>query len=250
MTEPIEPMNEEIERILAAYADARLAPDPQRTATTRARILREAEFAFAAARDATAARAAQAAERRARWKRFGVRYGILAAALSLSVVFAGATLASEAGDPLYGVRVWWENAMLPAGADARAIAEIDRLDTRVLELTAAVESGDGHGAAAAAAAYQAIVDEAVRGAAGDDQRAMLLEDALSRHVVVLTALLEKVPDSARGAIEHAIGQSGKALEKIGTPPKSNGGEAPGNAGKSPRPDRTPKPGGSQGGPGG
>lgn len=250
MTEPIEPMDDEIERILAAYADAHLEPDPQRTAATRARVLREAEFAFAAARDAAAARAAHAAVRRARWGRFGVRYGVLAAVLSLSVVFAGATLASEAGDPLYGVRVWWENAMLPAGGDARAIAEIDRLDTRVVELTAAVESGDGRGAAAAAAAYQAIVEEAVRGAAGDDHRAMQLEDALARHVVVLTALLDKVPDSARDAIEHALGQSGKAIEKIGTPPEPDGGEAPGKAGKSPRPDRTPKPGGSLGGPGG
>jgi len=254
MTEPIEPMNEEIERILAAYADAQFAPDPQRTATTRARILREAEFAFAETRDATAARAAQAAERRARWKRFGARYTLVAATLSLSVVFSGAVLASDAGDPLYGVRVWWETALLPAGGDARASAEISRMDARLVELAAAVESGNGNGAAAAAAAYQQIVEEALHGAVGDDRRQMQLEDALSRHVEVLTALLSKVPDSARGSIEHAIVESGKAIEKVGGPSADpNVKPAPDKPARSPKPDSSARPtgpGNSQGNPGG
>lgn len=246
-----EPMNDELERILAAYAEARLAPDPRATAATRARVIREAEFAFVAASEAAAERAARAARRRAGWRRFGVRYGLLAAVLTLSVAFAGVALASEAGDPLYGLRVWLETATLPSGGDARAIAEIERLDARVVELTEAVASGNENAAAAAAAAYRSIVDEAVLGAAGDGKRQMLLEDALSRHVEVLTALLDKVPSSARGSIENAIGESGKAIEKIGGPstyPSNDPGT--GKPGRTPNGDRTPKPGNSQGGPGG
>lgn len=248
MTDMTDPRHDELERILADYADARLSPDPRATAATRARVLREAEFAFAAAREAAAERASRASERRLRWRRFWVRYSLVAAVLTLSVAFAGVTLASEAGDPLYGVRVWWETATLPAGGDARAMAEIDRLDARVVELTAAVKAGNGSGAAAAAEAYQAIVEEAVLGAADDGHRRMQLEDALTRHMVILTGLLGTVPDSARGAIQHAIGQSDKAIEKIGgSPAKSPNDPGPGNPGKTTQPSKTHKPGDSQDG---
>jgi len=246
-----DPTSHELERILNAYADARLSPDPRATAATRARVLREAEFSFAAARDAAAERAARASERRANWSRFGGRYGLIAAAVTLSVAFAGVALASNAGDPLYGVRVWFESATLPGAGDARASAELERLDARVMELAAAVDDGNGPGAAAAAAAYRAIVNEALVGAAGDDGRELQLEVALSRHVGVLTALLDKVPVSARQAIEHAIGASGTAIEEIGSPQqRPNESEGTGNPGRTPKPEKTPKPGTTQDGPGG
>ena len=254
MTDMTDPTNDELERLLSAYAETHLSPDPRAAEAIRARLIREAGFAFDAARDEARHRALRRVEQRARWRRSGVRYGLLAATFGLSVAFTGVALASEAGDPLYGVRVWWETALLPAGGDARASAEISRMDARLVELAAAVESGNGNGAAAAAAAYQQIVEEALHGAVGDDRRQMQLEDALSRHVEVLTALLSKVPDSARGSIEHAIVESGKAIEKVGGPSADpNVKPAPDKPARSPKPDSSARPtgpGNSQGNPGG
>lgn len=254
MTHGIDPIGDELEQRLEAYAGARLSPDPDATARTRARVVREADFVFAAKRDAAAVVAADRASGRLAWRARRVRAALLAAALTLSVAMASVAFASDAGDPLYGLRVWWETAVLPQAGDARAAAEIERLDTRMMELAMAVEAGDGPAAEAAAAAFRAIVDEAVLGATGDARRETALEAALSRHVVVLTGLLDKVPENARGAIQHAIGQSGNAIDSIGgEPTKVPEPAATDRPGKTPKPansNRPSDPGPPPGGPGG
>ncbi len=230
-----EPMTDELERRLAAYADARLSPDPEKAAATRARVMREAGFAFATRRDA--ARGATVVPGGAgRWTggARAARSAFLMAALTITITFGGVAFASDAGAPFYGLRIWWETTGLPATGDERAAAELDRLDARIMELTAAQVDGDTQGAAAAAAAYRAIVTQALIEASGDASREQALEVALGRHVEVLTNLLGEVPESARGAIEHAIGQSSKAIEKI----KGKPSDPPGQTDK---PRKTPKP---------
>ena len=231
MTNTPEPNDDELLRRLEAYASARLSPDVRSAAAARARILSEAEFALSRDRPGGAVSPRRASIGRR------LRPVLLAAAVGSTLVVGGVAFAADAGGPLYSLRVWWETATLPGAPDARTDAEIGRLDARLAELRVAVEMGYGNAAGAAAAAYRGIVDEAIRGAAGDDRREMILENALNRHIEVLTELLDKVPAQARDAIQGAIGRSGEAIDRIGKPKPAEPAEpTPGG-----KPDGTPGP---------
>ena len=117
------------------------------------------------------------------------------------------------GGPLYAARLWIEMANLPAEVVARAQAEINRLDARLQEAQQASSAGDGPAAKAALAAYSVIVVEAARGSAGDPTASAAIEVTVTRHVVVLTLMVDSVPAPARDAVKDALSSSTKVLER-------------------------------------
>jgi uncharacterized membrane protein YgcG len=242
---------QELARRLEAYAGARLSPDPAAVSRMRARVMLEARTQLEPARpmsaipEPTPIRFARSLRR--------VRRGaaiLLAAALSITVV-AGAALAAQAGGPLYDTRLWLEAVTLPADPAARTTADVTRLEERLGEAASASREGNEHGEAAALAAYQAVVDDALGAAGTDDALLAKLEETLGKHLTVLNGLLDKVPDQARSGIENAIRNSGKALEKAhGQASQGGGNQGGGNQGGgnqgggqggNPDPTRTPKP---------
>ncbi|MFL5679556.1 MAG: hypothetical protein ACJ77B_03060 [Chloroflexota bacterium] len=234
-------MNEQLARRLEAFALERLSPDA--AATER---MRSAVMAAATARAAgTAACAADAAEpaweppipifsrRLTRPRRLLV--GLMAATLALSGV-AGAALAASPGGPLYDARLWVERATLPTEPDARADAEVARLEARMGEAVRGANSGNGSAVSAALAAYRATIDEALEASDATESGGDRLEAALARHLIVLQTLLDRVPYQARDAIQRAIDNGDKAVERI-------------DKAKGPKPNAepTPKPNGGNGG---
>ena len=97
---------------------------------------------------------------------------------------------------------------------ARAQAEINRLDARLQEAQQASAAGDGPAASAALAAYSVIVVEAARGSAGDPTASAAIEVTVTRHVVVLTPMVDSVPSPARDAINDALSSSTKVLDDL------------------------------------
>jgi hypothetical protein len=212
-------MNEQLARRLEAYAMKRLSPDA--AATER---MRTAVMAAATARlegDVVATRNAPEpaweppipifSRRLTRSRRLVV--GLLAATLALSGV-AGAALAAGPGGPLYDARLWVERATLPTDPDARADAELARLEARMEEAVRGANNGNGSAVSAALAAYRATIDEALEASDATESGNDRLEAALARHLVVLQTLLDRVPDQAREAIQRAIDNGDKAVERI------------------------------------
>lgn len=249
----------ELWRRLDAFAEERLSPDPVVASRMRARVVavahRRADPGRADAHlvilPAPGTPLAEATGRRASrrgsaWRRLAP-FG-LAAAIALAV--GGTAFAARPGAPLYEMRLWVETLTLPSDPSARAVAELERLEERLREVTAANAGGDPAGAAAALAAYEAIVDVASSEAilAGDAVASAALEAGVARNITVLQALADKVPDRASeaisAAIERAITRSSQAVDAIGSPTPDRGGGA-GGAGAGPDPTDdvgpTPKP---------
>ena len=239
-------LDDELTRRLEAYAEARLSPELSATIRMRARVMaaahRHAALARADADRATAAAvvAAQAQAdrtRRSQWRR--PLTALLAAGLTLGVG-VGSVAASQAGGPLYGVRIWAETLTLPTEADAHAQAELQRLQDRLAEAAAATAAGDTNAANAAIEAYAAIVNEATEDAGNDVSAAATLETGVRSNLDVLEVLVGRVPtDAARDAIQRAIDRSDSALDELhgnsnGTPPAAE-------PSKSPKPDKTANP---------
>jgi len=222
----------EVIRRLEAYADARLDPSVAATTRMRAAVMAAAhrQAALIAADGAgalahapagfTPDRAPGAGRWIGAWRRPVA--AMLAGTLTLAIL-AGTALATRPGGPLYQARLWTEAANLPATGLARAGAEVDRLQARIDEAEAAATAGDARGFVAAIDAYAVIVTEAATGTDGDVAAGQLVEATISRHVVILTALLQQVPKAAQDAIEHALAASSSALDDIDVP-------APGAAG--------------------
>lgn len=219
--------DDDVERLLTAYAAAHL--DPSRAAADRTR-------------DAVMA----AARRRARagGMFFGGRQRLAVAALlaaALLVGMAGATFAAAPGSPFYGLRVWVEHVTLPTEANARADAQIALLAERLAEAHAASNSGDAAGVAAALAAYREEVADLLATLDGDALRLAKLEAALGTHLVALHTLATHVPEQAQDAIQNAIENSSKAVDKV----HESQGRGPDG---SPGPADSPKPSDTPGGP--
>jgi hypothetical protein len=237
---------DELTRRLEAYADARLSPELSATTRMRAVVMtaahRQAALSRADADRAIAAAAivaqAQADRtRRAAWRR--PLTALLAAGLTLGVG-VGTVAASQAGGPLYGVRIWAETLTLPNEADARAQAELQRLESRLAEAAAASAAGDTVAANAALEAYAAIVNEATEDAGNDISAAATLEAGVRSNMDVLTVLVGRVPsDAARDAIQRAIDRSDSALDRMHENP--NGTTPAVDPTRSPRPERTANP---------
>ena len=233
----------ELERRFDSYARARLSPDPGATARIRARVMREARLQLDAARIAAFVAPAVASSRRTTIRRLAMP--ALAAAVWLGIA-AGTMAAGQPGGPLYASRLWIETALLPATGGSRVEADLQRLDDRISEALAAANGGDRAGVAAALDAYAAIADDA-RATSGSELTLMArVEEALSRHQAVLTALVAgldaKGNDTAADAIERnlqrAIDRNAIVLRTIdgrgdGAAPANgagNGSNAGGNGG--------------------
>lgn len=253
MFEPMDRGSLEVIRRLEAYADARLEPTVAATTRIRAAVMAAAhrQAASLAANaaggtvaitsDAHVAVPRPAAHRPAwldavAWRRPAA--AILAGCLTLGVL-AGTAFAVRPGGLLYEARVWTEAATLPATDAflARAQAEIRRLGARLDEVEAAASAGDGPALVAALDAYASIASEAAAGTAGDARAEEAVQEALERHMLVLTALAATVPASAQEALQHAIASSAKALDDIGGAPAgpgvTNGSGSGTNEGKDP-----------------
>jgi hypothetical protein len=238
----------ELTRRLDDYARGRLTPSDAAKARLRARVMREARLVFAdqAAQTAQAAAATTHEHVRTSARRKVLRRGagvLLAASLSL-VAVGGALAATSAGGPLYGARIWFESVTLPDDASARVEAEIRRLDARMVELQAAVRSGDRIAVAAALAAYEEIADEAVASAGADEAAIERIRAALDRHVGVLEMVASQVPPQAAESInrniERAIEHSDAAVQRIQSKP--TGPAEPANQAAPPaKPEKTAPP---------
>jgi hypothetical protein len=225
----MEVRDREIELRLEAFARARLSPDREAVARTRARVMREARLQLEAARSAgnmappTALAAHRPIARR-------LAMPILAASLWLALA-VGTISASTAGGPLYHARMWIETATLPVDGVSRANAEITRLNERLAEATAAAARGDAGAVQAAIEAYRQIADEALAGSTGDQALQALVAGALDRHLTVLAdvaASLEgKGNDTAAAAVEasiqRAIDHSQAVVDRVGANGAGSGG---------------------------
>lgn len=226
----------EIERRLEAFARARLSPDPQVTARTRARVMRDARLRHDAARDAgRAAVVIPLVTRRPTIRRLAMP--ILAASMWLGIA-VGSVAAAQAGGPLYPTRLWIEQATLPAAGSARMTAEIARLETRLADALTAAARGDSSAVAAALAAYDSIAFETIAGANGDANLEALVAAALDRHRAVLAAVAASLDekgtstatDAVELAIERAIEHNAAVVDALGAGNRS-GADGPGaNAG--------------------
>jgi hypothetical protein len=202
----IEVRDREVELRLEAFARARLSPDREIVARTRARIMREARLQFEASRIAAhMAPVIIVAPSRSIGRRLAMP--ILAATVWLGIA-VGSISAATAGGPLYPARLWIENAALPADGTSRASAEISRLNDRLGEAVAGAARGDAGAVEAALDAYGQIADEAIAAARGDATLEALVAAALDNHRVVLaavaTALEGNGNDTAAAALEDSI----------------------------------------------
>jgi hypothetical protein len=242
--QPGDPEDNELARRLEAYADARLSPEDSAATRMRANVMatahRQAVLARADAdRLAAAARATARADRtrRSAWRR--PMTALLAAGLTLAVG-VGSVSAAQAGGPLYDVRIWTETLTLPAGANERAQAELRRLESRLSEAAAATAAGDTNAADAALEAYGAIVREATLDATGNAAASATLDEGMRHNIEVLTLLVDRVPEQARDAIQHAIDRSGSARKELKGHPAAEPTKGP-RPGATDRPARTPNP---------
>jgi hypothetical protein len=211
----------ELRKRLEAYADARLTPSAAATIRMRTNVMNAAHRRAALiaadgtldAVDATTAGlvADQARDATNAWRKPAA--AILAGFLTLGVLI-GTGFAAQPGGPLYAARIWTEMANLPAGVVARAEAEVGRLDARIQEAQQASTAGDGPAVEAALAAYSAIVVEAARDSGGDPTASAAIEFTVTRHVVVLTLMIDNVPPPARAAVEQALSTSAMVLEDL------------------------------------
>lgn len=238
---------------LDLYAETRLTPDLATSSRIRARVLavahRQADLARADAAltivTATTERAAMPTGRRRPRSRRPI-VALLVASLAVGAA-AGSAFAARAGGSLYETRVWLETLTLPSDPSERALAELDRLEQRLIEATEAIRAGDGAGVAAALAAYESIMEQASLAAiaAHDDVAVAVLQAGVGRNVDVLQALILVLPDQATDALEQAvqraIDRSDRAIQRIERGqggPSSGPDDAPG---ATARPTRAPTP---------
>ena len=244
---------------LDAYADARLRADPEVRARSRARVMAEARAASSAARVAASPAGRPAGKPARRPARSpprtvlalcsadsGCRPPSQRPCSSWACLTIGAALAgSRPGGPFYAARLWVEEQTLPADANARAAAQLARLDARLAEATAAAKAGNGAAVTAALEAYRDEADAALRGAGNDLNRREHLASELGRHVAVLEALVPLVPDRASEAIQDAVDRTEVRIQEIiAMPPGQAPGKPatpPGQPGVPPKDPATPKP---------
>ena len=206
---------DEIEDLLAAYADARLSPSGPVLARMRAQAIRDASLQRPAAAAADQRRVSEKVEPprwALPWMRLPRRAFALGLAATLMLGTSAAVLAAAPGSPLYGARVAIEGAFLPAQVDERLASHELHLDERLAEAQAAAARGDLGGLAAALAAYRAEVDAAVADIGDEAARLAHLEAELARHTALLRAIAATLP--AEPTLDYAIDASQKATTRL------------------------------------
>jgi len=240
MTDSIDP-GLAVARRLEAYADLRLSPSVAATTRMRTSVMNDAQRR-AALIQADPMRVA-ARPVRSPWRRPVA--ALLAASLAVGIL-AGTAFAAKPGGPLYAASLWIEMANLPTDPVARAAAEVSRLEERLLEAQQASRDGNGPAVQAALAAYSTIVADASEASTGDPAESAALEATVTRHISVLTLLVDSVPAPARAAVEHALSSSTKVVDDI----KATGGNdgqpgttgQPANTAQPGKPEKTTQPG--------
>ena len=249
--------DEALARRLEAYAAERLTPDASASTRMRARVMAAAHHQAALARASGAGSSAAAAVAAAtsaaivaptplhRGQRRRLVGALLAACLTVGLV-VGSASASQAGGPLYPVRIWAETLTLPSSPSERATAEIRRLEARLAEASEASAAGDQAAADAALEAYGNIVGSATAGAGTDLAAGAILESSVKHNITVLTTLAGRVPEPARDAIQRAIQRaierSDVAVDRMHANNGNSNTPTPGSGpGATPKPDRNPAP---------
>jgi hypothetical protein len=219
------PVGDEVEARLAAYAAARLSPNPAAVGRMRAALMVHAAGA-AALRDvaegslsasrgwrviARPAPATMWVPRRPRLRR---RAAALLLAATLSAGGAAAVLAATPGSLLYPTRIWFEDVTLPASSDARVDVRVDHLEQRVHEATSAAGGGNADAVAVALEAYRRELLAALRDAGNDPEQLAKLRAALGLPVAALEALGRQAPAGAGDAVDAAIDASNTAVHEI------------------------------------
>lgn len=124
------------------------------------------------------------------------------------------------GDSLYNIKILIEQAQLVVASPEQRVEQINgNLETRVEEIEALVEAGRFEDLQVALATFDSEVSDLANAMASlppqsperSEAHQLLLETAHNNRIQVLTSLLDKVPESARPAIEKAI-QSTSDLE--------------------------------------
>jgi hypothetical protein len=222
--------DEEVERRLTAYADARLHPDASTTQRTRAAVMAHAERVLGgtsvAGSNAPAARPERPMPFIQRHRRAPI-FALLAAALLVALMVGAAAALTGPGQPLYQARLWFESTTLPTDPAAREAAQLSRLQARLDEVHAALQAADPGAAGEALAAYAATLDAIAADQAVDTAVRDHVQAALTNHITVLTGLLDQVPPAVRAGIENAITRSGEALQRVAGDNGSNGNASPG-----------------------
>ena len=247
---------EAIERALAAVA-ARVEPDP----LFRRRLRSEVVNRYVAAREGIATPERPAPVRRSRTGRLG--RACLYASFGLATTAASVLAAAQdalPGEALYGVKLRVEQLrfdVVPDHLHADLVAYA--LGERIEELDQLVAAGTWDEAIGLVPAIEHAFGrlEALVTASSDEDEARI-----ERHLVVLSGLLDRLPDAARSAVQGVVdGVNGLGSENDDTSGGQNlntgaggsgangstpaGGQGPGGTtnidDEAPAPDRTPRP---------
>lgn len=222
--------NDYVEDLLGAYAAGRLMPARPAVSRIRAHVVAAATARAASMRPTLAPVPVQP----------GPRFAILRSPLarpifavgfsvSLSLGIGVSVLAAPPGSAFYNARLSFEAALLPpvTDLDARLAGYEEQFDRRLDEAGAAVARGDASALAAALAAYQQEVTNAVAEIGDAADRLARLEAVLAGHIAKLQELSVRLPtDVARAnAVDHAIQASERAVAKL-QEKQSHGGGRP------------------------
>lgn len=217
--------NDRLEELLEAYASARLAPAGPVLSRIRATVVAEAKaradsqrLTFASpAPAAPVARFSLARLSRARFPEARTALAIVFS-VSLSLAIGTAVVAAPPGSAFYNARLSLEAAMMPSvgDLDARLAAYEEQFDRRLAEADAAIARGDESALAAALAAYQQEVTNAVAEIGDSKDRLAQFEAVLAKRIAKLQELSVRLPtEVARAnAVDHAIAASEKAVAKL------------------------------------
>jgi hypothetical protein len=179
--------------------------------------------------------------------RFKMIQIIIVTLLALSAVTGGAAYASdrsEPGDFLHGLDLAVEQLQLRFASNEKEAAQlhllfaIERLD----EVRGRLSEEDTENAEIALDLYGneiSALAQLVGGPGGADKEALLelVNAALSIHQIVLTGLLDVVPEQAVGAIQNALERSFIQFENFPGPPEGKGPpEVPGESENSGPPE--------------
>ncbi len=238
---PHGPRDAELAVRLETYARDRLTPDPAARGRLRAELIVRANEVLGPSRAPIGRRGFFG------WLRWRVAPAFVAAAFAVVLLAGGALAASHAGGPLYGARLWLEDATLPSDPDARLDAETAHLQARLDEAAAAGAVGDAGALRAALDAYGRTLETAASITGANTDRANRLGWVIGRQRDVLSGLVERLPAGAADAIERTLQRTQDRLQQVenGANPGGHPGgpaTAPG-PGKSGGPGSTPDPNG-------
>jgi hypothetical protein len=175
--------------------------------------------------------------------------GLIGAAFLVFGAGSAVAISSGAvpGDPLYGVKRAVERISLAMHRDpaGRASLHLKFAESRLQELAAMAAAGRDTTEVASDLDDEledAEVEALHANGLGHHAEALLVrvQAMISKHVAILTDVLNKVPDKAKGAIRHAISNAEKARSKVqhGRSQGSDRGNSGGTGGNG-KPASTP-----------